>query len=268
MSCNVLPTELLELVASYLAPREHFMIATRDVGFMPSLIKRVKDVIWQVSDYVHPDACYSGIPDLNDCNLDTALIALWNIVLCMDVSFPDPVHENAVHDGETEVNDNFDNDPVALDVLSLVCEMLTMESELPASYDEMNEDILRCIIYEYLDSEYDDARFWLGGYKAWKYIFKAIEHYPKIHDLDTIEKQKHCLVILIYQYLTHKNEIIEHYRNESTPIDSDALYFSELCTLIAVISGNGHLGTRMIDRDYFKNIFDFFRPRLPSASVN
>jgi hypothetical protein len=279
MSCVLLAPELLGLVASYLTPREHYIIAKGTKEFLPSLIARVMNVIKQLGRYVHPDSGYEGLPDLPDltdltdltdlnyCNLADALRALWNIVIHVDISIPcdnfnsdDDPSEHIQLDYYYVDSIRKNNDLVALELLQTTFAILTMESDRPSSYDAMNQDILENIIFNYLDSEYDDYRFWLGGYKCWKYIYKAIDCYSNVHNLDTIEKQKHCLAILIFQYITHKNNIIFRYRNESRLIAYDAIYFSELCNLIATVSGKGNLGTRMIDGNYFSTIFDFFNP--------
>jgi hypothetical protein len=215
------------------------------------LLSQGKELILCLEGWMHPAAEYNPISkDFDFTNLDLIIKHLWNMIICLKSVW---VIEYSNSTSSTQSNMS-----ISRNMLIDVYGYITMECDYPESYHDMTDDIWECIIITYLDSEYDETgNGWLGGYKKWKYICRAIENYPKQHELDTLAKQKHALTILILTYIEYKEEIMAMYENEYQRIDTDEKFYNELKSLIAVVSKNGHLGAEMISRQFVQDTFYF-----------
>jgi hypothetical protein len=207
-----------------------------NVIFTRHLLKEGKSLITHLENLIHPDAGYSPIgADFDFTNLDLITKHIWNMLICVSNTNSD-MHQHLLYH---------------------VCGFISMECDAPDLYNAMFSDIWESIILLYLDSEYDSTMESLGGYKKWKYIFRAIERYTSTHGLDTLAKQKYALSILIMTYLEYKDTIMNMYEDEYKQIDTNEKYYDELRNLVAVVSGNGHLGTSMISREFVNETFYF-----------
>ena len=203
------------------------------------LLKQGKKTIDLLEQWIHPDAGYCPIEtDFAFTNLELITKHIWNMLIC--------------------VSSTADSD-IPLQLLRDAHYFITMECDIPDSYDDMYSDIWEFIIIKYLDSEYDEiTNSWLGDYKKWKYIFQAIKDYPERHGLNTLAKQKYALAILIMAYIEHKDEIMHLYDDdddEFEKIDTDEKYYYELKSLIATVSGNSHLATEMVSGQFVRDTF-------------
>jgi hypothetical protein len=198
------------------------------------LLKQGQKIITILEEWIHPAAGYTPISaDFEFTNLDKIIKHIWNMIICLSSNLP----ANILYDA---------------------CNFITMECDVPESYDVMIDDMWDFIIVRYLDSEYDvTTNSWLGGYKRWKYICNAIDEYSETHLLDTPAKQKYALVILIMKYIEHKDEIMHMYEDELEQIDTDEKYYNVLQSMIMVVSGNRHLCTEMIPQQFIIDTFYF-----------
>lgn len=211
-----------------------------DKDIMQFLLNEGNRFITKLQEYISPDSDYSELSENIDySDLNEIQRVLWNMIICVD-----PIDDNS-------------NDSGIINLIYDVCWFLTMETEKPESFSGMYADIWERIIVEYLDSEYDSNTAAYGGYKGWKYIFRAIEKYPKEHDLETLGKQKYCLALLITTYLEQKDTIMTMYSHEYNKIDTNQKYYDELRCLICTVSRNGHLEIGMIDSQFVKETFNF-----------
>jgi len=233
-----LPIEIIELIISKMHyPSIYRFHLEGNKVLTGHLLKEGKTIITLLENLIHPDAGYSPIgADFDFTNLDLITKQIWNMLICVSSNTDSDMHQQLLYHA---------------------CAFITMECDTPDSYDEMCSDIWETIIVRYLDSEYDSTMEWLGGYKKWKYIFRAIEEYTSVHGLDTLAKQKYALSILIMTYLKYKDTIMNMYEDEHERIDTNEKYYAELTNLVAVVSGNGHLGTSMVSTEFVKETFYF-----------
>jgi len=238
INSSALSDDIIELIMSELPYSTIYNLHLEGNTIYTSyLLEEGKRIISLLEDWIHPCADYQSTKtNLNFTNLDVVIKHIWNMLICLSsVSHPD-MSNNMLFDA---------------------CAFITMECNYPDTYDDMCSDMLEFIIIKYLDTEYDLSMEWLGGYKKWKYICSAINVYPKIHELDTLPKQKYALSILIMTYLEHKDEIMHLYDNEYEKINTDEKYYKVLTSLIAVVSGNGHLDAELISSQFVKDTFYF-----------
>jgi hypothetical protein len=233
-----LPNEIIELIIKKLSyPTNYKLHLECNLAATTYLLNNGKRIISQLGNYINPNSKYYPIPDDFDfTNLEKITQHIWNMLIYIE-----------------PISDSDKYKQLMLDV----CSFLTMESPAPDSYNDMRDNIWEEIIVQYLDSEYDSTLDFLGEYKTWNYIFIAIEEYAVNHGLDSIDKQKHALVLLIMTFLDLKHEIMHMYDGEVERIDTDKKYYEEFKRLIKTISRNGHLDTEMISDEFVKNTFYF-----------
>lgn len=234
-----LPNELIEIIIS----KMHYPIIYKfhlegNTVLTCHLLKEGKRIITLLENIIHSDAGYSPIGDDFDfTNLDVITKQIWNMLICVSPNADSDMHQQLLYNA---------------------CAFITMECDVPHSYDGMCSDIWEFIIVRYLDSEYaETTNGWIRGYKEWKYISRAIEEYSVIYGLNTLAKQKYGISILITTYLKYKDTIMNMYEDEYARIDTNEKYYGELKSLIATVSGNAHLGVSMVCSRFVKDTFYF-----------
>lgn len=212
---------------------------------MKKLLKDGKEMLIELeTHWIHPESGYIPIPDyatFDFSSLDAITRQLWNAIICVD----------------GQLNSDYD----LTDLLDDVQGFLTMECPPPPSYDAMRNNMWQNIILLALDTEYHPGMDWLGR-KKYKYIQRAIEEYPSVHELDTLAKQKYALGILIQTFIERKEEIMHMYPGH---VNTHQKFYNELVDLICQASDNGYEENLIVHPLFARNTFNFMK--RPSYQV-
>jgi len=231
-----LPIEIVDLIISKLPyPTIYKLFLKGNSIATRLLLKEGKRIITLLENLIHPEAEYSPIGDDFDfTNLDLITKQIWNMLICVSLNADSNLHHQVVYDA---------------------CAFISMECDIPDSYDNMCSGIWESIIMKYLESEYASYMEMLGGYGRWSDIYSSIKEFPVAHGLDTLAKQKYALSILIMTYLKCKDTIMNMYEDEYERIDTHEKYYDELRNLIATVSG--YFDVIIISREFVKKTFYF-----------
>ncbi len=274
-----LPDDIIQLIKTKLPFTTIYKFHLEgDINATQHLLKEGKKIIIQLDNLIHPDSGYPLIDYLSFKTNDSGMEYSLKTSISGAIHISGVENQNRLKDTPIATDFDFNNlENITKHIWNmLICvkaqtadiykynqliksasAFLTMESETPELYDTICDDIWKCLILEYLDPKYNSSFEWLGGYKKWKYICRAIDNFPTRYKINTLTQQKYALTILIITYLEHKDEIMHMYANEPESIDTDKKYYEELTSLIKTISGNGHLAASIICNQFVKNTFYF-----------